>query len=391
MLEPASAKDMGLSARHMNRARTMVHEHVASGRTPSCVAIVARHGQIVLEEVAGVRRAGGPALEVDDIFPIASITKPMVAAVLMSLVEEGRVGINDPAALYLPELNDRNDNSDVLIHHLLTHTAGWEMDIGSQTVVDLILSGGFDDPASRDDFYVELMMTMAVHGPKLARAGEVMCYSNPGYECLAEIIRRVTGGTLDEALGSRLFEPLGMKNSSVIGSEELGRQRVLRPPHSPFGTDAFVSVDSAAWRQSDNGFGGMDASARDLAVFAQMILNGGHYGGVRLLAPTTVRSMCTNQIPGVPADFGDQRIKEASWGYGFTVVGTQRFAYFVGALVPPGTVVHPGAGGAAFWIDFENDIVGVVFEAVTEMSDLNEPISGLTHRFQDVVTAAVQP
>jgi CubicO group peptidase (beta-lactamase class C family) len=112
-------------------------------------------------------------------------------------------------------------------------------------------------------------------------------------------------------------------------------------------------------------------------------------GDTRVLAPATVVSMVTNQIPGVPAQFSRERIPEASWGYGFTVVQEQRFAYFAGGLVPPGSVLHPGAGGINYWIDFANEIVGVFFEVITEIDEFLTPISGVGHRFADVITAAV--
>ena len=87
--------------------------------------------------------------------------------------------------------------------------------------------------------------------------------------------------------------------------------------------------------------------------------------------------------------FGDVVVPEASWGYGLTVVQTRPFSYFRGGLVPLGSVLHPGVGGTNFWIDFEHELVGVWFEVLTQVSDLNEPVSGVGQRFQDIVTAAV--
>ena len=133
----------------------------------------------------------------------------------------------------------------------------------------------------------------------------------------------------------------------------------------------------------------MHTSAPDLATFGQMILDRGIGNGHRVLSPASVRSMVTNQIPGVPAVFGRRSIRESSWAYGFAVVQEQQFPYFCGALLPNGSVLHPGAGGINYWIDFEHEIVGVYFEVLTRMSEFNEPISGIGHRFQDVVTAAV--
>ena len=78
-----------------------------------------------------------------------------------------------------------------------------------------------------------------------------------------------------------------------------------------------------------------------------------------------MHSMTTNQIPGTPALFGeDVTVREASWGYGFSIIGEQQWPWFGGGLVPPGSATHPGAGGISYWIDFDNEIVGVFFEVI---------------------------
>ena len=157
----------------------------------------------------------------------------------------------------------------------------------------------------------------------------------------------------------------------------------------PFGPGWGLVLEGEPIESSDSGAAGIFLSAPDLARFGQAILGGGSIGNTRVLAPSSVRSMATNQIPGTPADFGGKIIPEASWGYGFTVVQERPFSYFRGGLLPLGSVLHPGAGGTNYWIDFEHDVVGVWFEVVTETDLLNEPISGAGHRFQDVITAAV--
>ena len=114
-----------MSAERIEWARDMMQTHVETGRSPSAVAVVARRGEIVLADAFGVKRPGGDPLEVDHVWPMASTGKPLTAAVLMTLVEEGLVGIAQPVVDYVPELRGTN-NDEVLIHHLLTHTAGWE-------------------------------------------------------------------------------------------------------------------------------------------------------------------------------------------------------------------------------------------------------------------------
>jgi serine-type D-Ala-D-Ala carboxypeptidase len=387
-IEIVDAERVGMSGERVGWARDLVANHVASGRSPSAVAIVQRRGEVVLAEAFGVRGPHGEPLDLDDVWPIASCCKPMTAAVVMMLVEEGRIGINDPVATYVPELTGPGDD-EVLIHHLLTHTAGWESAQTSGRLFEYPLSGQMTEPPPGRDFITHLFLSLALDPIRVAAPGVEMQYDNSHYELLAEIVRRETGGTFDAALRSRLFEPLGMTRSAAIVGDDLRPHLVTRAAGLPLGPDAPLPFQGPLWESSDSGAAAVHTSAPDLAVFGQMILDGGVHDGQRLLAPSTVRSMVTNQIPGTPAKFGPKLIPDGSWGYGFTVFQTRPFPYFRGGLVPLGTVAHPGAGGVSYWIDFEHEIVGVYFEVLTAMSPFNEPISGIGHRFQDVITAAV--
>src|SRR3954451_17497196 len=94
------------------------------GRSPMLAAVVARNGKVFFAKTLGLQRTGGSALTLDSVFPLSSNGKPMTAATLLALVERGKIAITDPVVDYLPELKV-NDNSRVLVHPLLTHTAGW--------------------------------------------------------------------------------------------------------------------------------------------------------------------------------------------------------------------------------------------------------------------------
>ena len=382
------AEDAGMSAERLGWARDMLCRHVETGRSPSAAAVVVRRGKLVLAEAFGVQSPGGEPLQLDHVWPIASAGKPMTAAVLLTLVEEGLVGINQPFVDYIPEMAGTG-NDDVLIHHLLTHTAGWESAMRTHRFGKAMAGVDLPPGPCERDLVGDVFLTLAFDPVKVTEPGLQMDYDNSHYDLLSEIIRRVTGGTLDAAMRARVFEPLGMTRSAIIVDDALRPALVHRAPDLPFGADYVLPFEGEHWEACDSGAGGVQMSPLDLAVFGQAILGGGLHDGARILAPGTVRSMVTNQIPGVPAVFGDRLLQEASWGYGFTVLQEERFAYFSGGLVPFGSALHPGAGGICYWIDFEHDIVGVFFEVITEMSEFLEPVSGIGHRFQDMITAAV--
>jgi serine-type D-Ala-D-Ala carboxypeptidase len=285
---------------------------------------------------------------------------------------------------------NRPEDADVLVHHLLTHSAGWESAQQSHRLEAFLASGQMTAPPPGRDFITHVFLSMALDPIRVAPIGAEMQYDNGPYELLAEIVRRETGGSLDAAMRSRIFEPLRMTRSAGVVDDGLRPHLVTRAEGLPFGPDAAVAFEGDLWESSDSGAAAVHCSAPDLATFGQMILNGGTIGDARVLAPSTVTSMVTNQIPGLPAQFHTGTIPEASWGYGFSVVQAQRFAYFTGGLMPFGSVLHPGAGGINYWIDFAHEIVGVFFEVITEIDEFLTPVSGVGHRFADVIVGAVR-
>lgn len=384
-LPTCAADEVGMSDERLNVARRMVHHHVETGRSPSVAAMVACRGKVVLAEATGVQGPHGAPLSLDHVWPVASAGKPMTSAVVMSLVEDGLLGINEPIVTHLPELAG---HEDVLVHHLLTHSTGWESAQRTHRLEKAVAAGELPEVDLDCDFISGLFLGMAFDPIKVAEPGDHMDYDTGNYSLLSEIVRRVTGSTLDAAMRSRVFEPAGMERSAVIVGDDLRPDIVTRAPGLPFGPDAPLSLQGEAFEACDDGGAGVHMTAPDLVRFGQMILQDGAVDGRQVLSPASVQSLVTNRLPGTPALFADRRLREANWGYGFTVVSPQPFAYFVGGLVPDGSVAHPGAGGIGYWIDFDHDIVGVWFEVITEMSEFLEPVSGIGHRFQNVVTAA---
>ncbi len=387
-LTHGSPESVGMSSERLGWMRSMMADHVESGRSPSAVAVVARRGTVVLAEAFGIQRPGGAALEVDHVWPLASAGKPITAAVVMSLVEEGRIGITQPIVDFFPELRETG-NDDVLVHHLLTHTAGWESAQRTQRLVTVFSEGQLPPAPEGVNPIDHTFRWLAFNPIRVATPGERMDYDNSHYTLLSEMVRRVTGDTLDAAMRARLFEPLGMDRSAVIVDDATRPHVVRRAPGLPFGPDAPVSFEGDDFESADSGAAGIFMTPMDLAAFGQAILDGGTYDAHRVLAPSTVRSMVTDQLPGIPAVFGDSELPRASWGYGFAVRQARAFAFYNGGLPSEHAVMHPGAGGISYWIDIEREIVGVYFEVVTKMSQHLEPISGIGHRLQDIVTGAV--
>jgi CubicO group peptidase (beta-lactamase class C family) len=393
VLREGSPDEVGMDPKRVQRARDLLHAHVDGGYTPTLVALIARRGVIVLAEAVGQRGPGLGPVTFDDPFNVMSLTKPITASLVMMLAEDGLLGINRPASDYLPELST-GDNANLLVHHLLTHTSGFDDEV-IMNLTGKRLSSGELTPAP-DDVHplVHLLLSMAWDAPRSKDIGSEMIYCNHNYLLLGEIVRRVSGESIDAFARRRLFEPLGMRTSGFVLDEHQAERRVRRAPDVPFGSPNPVSgapaAESSDWATLDHGGAGLKTNASDMAVFAQMFLNGGTYDGARVLSRSAVAAMTRNQIPGVPAELGGIRHAEAGYGYGWVVDTAERWAYFHGSLRPVGTLSHPGAGGANAFFDPVNDLVGVVLEIATVISEYSEPVLGIGERFENMVYAAIE-
>jgi serine-type D-Ala-D-Ala carboxypeptidase len=383
--DPAS---LGMSATRLADAAALMDRQYETGLTPMAVALVARDGKVVFSHTVGDAAPGGPPVTIDSMFPVASQTKPMTAAVIMALAERGLVGLVEPASTAVPELAD--EHRDVLVVHLLTHTSGWAEDDQVAERADR-LSDVIASIPDGMDLLTHIMLWPGWRVPRRLPVGERMQYCNYNYSLLGEIVRRVTGDTLDAAMRRYLFEPIGMASSAMIVDDAVRPRLIERPPGIPLGPDhpeTQLSTNDPLWEGSDDGASGVFASAPDLARFWQMFLDGGMVGDTRVLSRDAVRIMTTNQIPGIEVDLGGLSRAEASWGFGFGITGREAWPRFGGGTSNPRSFRHGGAGGIDGWIDPESGVVAVYIEVVTE--DVGGlPVSWAAHRFQDIVNAAV--
>lgn len=382
--------EVGMSAEHLRHADELMERQFAEGRSPMLAAVVARHGKVVFTKTLGQQRPGGRPLAIDDVFPLASNGKPLTAATLLALVERGLVGLTEPVVAYLPELSV-NDNADVLVHHLLTHTSGWDPDDLSEALTTAVVSGISEPPPGRD-WLEHLFLESAWAVPRSRAAGELMQYANHNYTLLGEIVRRATSDTLDAAMRRYLFEPVGMADTAVIVPDALLPRVVERPdgiPGAPGDPDTALPMYDPLWLACDDGGCGVHGTVFDYVCFLEMVRAGGVAGAERVLCADSIRVMTTNQIPGTAAAINGFTLTEASWSYGFSVGGAGPIAGWRGGTASRGSLRHGGAGGIASWMDPALGISAVYHELVTDQGGDGRPPSWAADRFEDIITAAV--
>jgi CubicO group peptidase (beta-lactamase class C family) len=383
-LRNGTPQEAGMLPERIDRARDLCAGWVKSGHTPSLVVLAARRGVICLHEAFGVLRpeSDSPPLALDTIFPTMSITKPMTATMIMCLVEDGLLGLNRPVRDYLPEVTGEG-TEEVLVHHLLTFTAGWNE---FAFITSLVGDGpglgmGLEGKALWSEILDRLCKLPLANPP-----GQQMNYAFLCYALLQRLIERVSGRTFADLIQERLFAPLGMNDSYVEVPESQSPRVVKRQAGLPWNVPLgpLHAIDSRESELGPNVF----STARDVAVFGQMFLNGGMYNGQRILSRAAVAEMTTTQTAGVPVVMGPSHHKEASYGYGWFLRSDEKWRYWDGSLQSRSEFHHQGAGGVLLWVDPRDEIVSCYFSVDLEETPEMEPLWN-ADLFQNVISSAV--
>ena len=334
-LRHGTARQAGLAAEHVDR---LVPDVEAGLRTspqafPGGVVLGARNGVIARHAAVGDALRYGPdgvelpperriPMREDTIFDVASISKLFTTAVALRLVERGLIDLDAPAARYLPEFG-QNGKQDVTLKQLLTHVSGLPagLALGSYPTVEQRLAAVY---------------AVAPRSPP----GTRYVYSDLSLIVVGKVLERVTGRSLPDLVATDVTGPLGLRDTMYNPPEELLPR--IAPTQHVGGSRGLIwgqVHDSTSWYLGGTaGHAGVFSTARDLAVFAQALLNGGRYGDRRVLREDSVRAMTTNWNAAIPG---------ADRGLGLDV----NKPAFMGLLATPHTVGHTGYTGTSLVIE----------------------------------------
>ncbi len=333
---------VGMSAERLARMDAVVAESVARKECPGAVVLVGRHGKVVYRKAYG-NRAVVPSAEpmtLDTVFDLASLTKVVATATsVMTLVEDGKVRLQDRVAKHVPEFVSGGGARDqVTIEELLTHRAGLAA----------------DDPMALYVGTPQEIFERKYRQPLASAPGSRFVYSDAGYEVLGEVVRKVSGVPLDEYAAKHVFEPLGMKDTRFLPlspsspSKKSSSFSSLSLPLSRIAPTERINGEIRRGAVHDPrayalggvaGHAGLFSTADDLALFCAAMLKGG--GGV--LSPAGVASMTR------PRFYGDESLRGLGWD-----VGTG-FSSNRGDLFPLGSFGHTGWTGTSIWLDPATD------------------------------------
>ncbi len=377
-LPAGKPESLGLSSERLERVGSVVQRNIDEKRIAGAVTLVIRHGHVAWFKSQGTmdREAAKP-MQPDAMFRICSMTKPITSAAVMVLYEEGRFLLDDPVSKYLPEFKNPKvlvkpatgepysipATKEITIRDLLRHTSGityqWNSDLGPMYESAGVASGLLPYDGTIGDSVKHLAGL-----PLLFNPGERFEYSL-GVDVLGRLVEVVSGKPLDEFLRTRIFEPLGMKDTYFFPPDnKLGRlataytyypeKGLNRFPDTPIREGSFAySADypSRGPKKLFSGGAGLVSTAMDYARFCQMMLDGGKVGNMHLLSRKSVELMTHDQLGKIGPDEG--------FGLGFGVSGVKSPLSELGS---PGEYNWGGFFYTGFTIDPKEQMI-VVFMA----------------------------
>jgi len=354
VLEYGSPSSADMDGNRLDQAIRLYRDAVERDDLRGVVLMVARHGKIVLHEAIGWRHRGYQLpMEKDTLFRMASNTKPVIASAALILVQEGKLALDDRVSRYFESFNDAKSRA-ITVQQLLSHTSGFR-------IRPIFLP--FDEKTDPHPTLRSAVDKLGREGPEV-EPGNSYSYSNAGFNTVGAVIEHVSAISLEEFLTRRIYEPLGMVDTSnhedpaklhrmatvYRGSRGPGGKVEFRQGFTPDDPPDFPIVRAS---------GGMISTAMDYAKFLQMYLNGGRYGKAEILTRESVRK-ATSPLA--------KSSESTHYGLGWSVGKDAVFS-------------HGGSDGTMAWVDPSLDLLGLVF---TQSPGGNNPVNS----FQKLVSEA---
>jgi CubicO group peptidase (beta-lactamase class C family) len=368
-LPRAKPEEVGVSSERLARIHGTIQRHIDEHRISGAVTLVARRGKVVHFEAHGLLDLDSKQpMKTDTLFRMASSTKPVAGVAVLMMVEEGKVRLSDPVSKFIPEFKamkvavEKNGSTDVelvraereiTIKDLMTHTSG-------------LLSGGAGSkniprekffPSQPDETLASLIPRLATV-PLDFQPGSRWRYSGlAGIDTLSRVVEVASGTPFDQFLGKRIFEPLGMNETSfVVPDYAHDRQATVYRNNDK---DKKLEKSSFTLRFPKSyfsGAGGLVSCAADYGRFAQMLLNRGELDGKRVLSPRSVELMSSNHVGDM---FPGQLGRPKGMGFGLTVEVVQD-SVLAGMYRSNGSFGWDGAFGTHFWVDPKEKLIAVL-------------------------------
>ncbi len=371
------------AAPHLPGIDAAMQDMIARHEIAGAITVVAtKEATLHLATTGHADLANGRPMTPDTLFWIASMTKPVTGTAIMMLVDEGRLSLTDPVAKFIPEFAQLKTPSgqpaNLTLTHLLTHTSG----LGEAT-----------GPAAQAARTLADLVPVWLAAKMQYEPGAKWKYTQSGINLAGRIVEVVSGMSFDAFLQKRLFDPLGLKDTTFYPTA-VQRSRLATayarnpetgqlapvPPRADFGTRD----------RPPQGNGGLYSTATDYTRFCQMLLNNGTLDGRRYLSAAAVQALSSVHTGDLPTGFFQTEAfgrhgANYGWGIGTCVLRTPHDG--VAAMLSPGSFGHGGAWGTQAWID---PTKGVIYVLMVQRANFpNSDASEVRRVFQDTAARAL--
>lgn len=384
-LPSSSPGRLGFDADRLDRIEMAMQSHVDAKRISGAVMAVSRNGRLVYRNVVGYADVESKSpMQLDSIFRIYSMSKPITSTAIMMLVEEGKLRLTDPVSKFIPAFADMQvyvsgqgdemvmepQKPVMTIRHLLTHTSGIPYQGGPTPAHQAYRGLSTGEIRSLESFVAELATKPLVFQP-----GTRWMYGM-STDVLGYVVEVVSGQPFGDFLADRITGPLGMDQTSfVLTADQKDR---FAAAYDYVDGGLALSNNLGADKYSNpgrmhSGGGGLISTAADYLRFSQMLLNGGKLDGVRIFSPRSVSLMSRNHLTK------DQAFADGlGFGLGFAVVMDPGIR---GTVQSEGSFSWAGAADTHFWIDPVEKIIGLVMtQRFGAGNDLRDDMRTMTYQ-----------
>ena len=390
------AEEAGMSGARLAHIDKLLEEQVRNQNIPGAVALIVRNGKIAYFKAFGFSDLEKRTqLKKDDIFRIASQSKAITSLAVMMLWEEGKFLLDDPVSRYIPEFRNpkvlksfnKEDSTytsdpavrEVTVRHLLSHSSGIDYAvIGSPEFKAIYAKAGIPSGIGNDRDVLADKMKLLRTMPLKHQPGERWTYGL-NTDVLGYLVEIWSGMSFDHFLKTRIFDPLGMKDTyfylpenkhsrlvALHGNKD-GKAYKLNAAAFDAVTTDYPKLEGSYF----SGGAGLSSTAEDYAKFLQLFLNNGDYNGVRLLGRKTVELMLTDQLPELDNEFG--------LGFGLETVKND-----FRSPVSVGSFSWGGAFSTQYWADPKENLIGVIYTNI-----YNNPHGSIAEKFRVLTYQAI--
>lgn len=388
-------EEVGININDLDSIGLIVKQAIAAKGAPGAVVMVVKDGKVIFNNAYGKHTyAGNREMRIQDIFDMASVTKVAATTVAtMDLYEKGNLNIDYPIGTYIAKTREMPEKKTITLKEVLLHQAGFYPYIKfyeklKPNDTDTIFSERYptqlaDKYYLRANYYDEVMWPEMLNDKVLTRGKYI--YSDLSMYYMKEIVEKASETPLNIYVNKKYYQPLGMQNAGFLPRKRFNKDQIV-PTTENDGwlrnmlVQGFVNDPGAAMLGGVSGHAGLFANANDMAIFCQMLLNKGKYGGETYLKPATIEMFTSKQSTVSRRGLGfDTKDPDPSKTYPSTLASDEVYG-------------HTGYTGTAIWIDPKYKLVYVFLSNRVYPDDVNKSLNTLNirSRIQDVIYRAIK-